>query len=69
MKKSEMQRMLAGFLSTIYETDKHPMNQLERACMVLNMLEEVGMRPPFQNKTPIFLSDYICYTWENENDI
>lgn len=66
MKKSQMQRMLAGFLSTIYETNKHPEEQLERAKMILHFMEQSGMKAPITQRCPVLLTP--VHTWEKEND-
>ena len=66
MKRSKMQRILAGFLSTIYETDKHPENQLERAGMILTMLEQAGLKPPLNKRCSVLLTN--INFWEPEND-
>ena len=67
MKRSEMQGMLAGLLSTMYETDKHPQEQLERADRILSFLEEQGLKPPLTKVCPVLLTRN--YTWSEENDI
>lgn len=69
MKRSEMRRLLAGFLSTIYETDKHPMDQLERAGMVLDMLEECGLKPPLTKRCPVLLTTEHVWQKEEENEL
>ena len=66
MKRSEMQRLLAGLLSTMYETDRHPEEQLSNAENVLSTLERYGMKAPLVKKCPVLLTN--TYTWENEND-
>ncbi len=66
MKRNKMQRILAGFLSTIYETDKHPEKQLERAGEILTMLEGQGMKPPVSKRCPVLLTE--IHTWESESE-
>jgi hypothetical protein len=68
MKKSEFKWMLAGFLSTIYETYKHPEEQVERANLILNFLEEMGMRPPFNHDlyTKTWHDGGMMHCWEEE---
>ena len=66
MKKSQMQRMLAGFLSTIYETNKHPEEQFERAKMVLDFMEGEGLKPPLTKRCPVLLTS--IHTWESEQN-
>jgi len=64
MKRSEMQYLLAGLLSTMYETDKHPEEQLDNANNILNVLEEYGMKPPVTKRCPVLLITE--HTWESE---
>jgi len=66
MKRSEIQYMLAGLLSTIYETNKHPEEQLETADLILNLLENAGLKPPITKRCPVLLTQ--IHTWENENE-
>ena len=46
MKRSEMIYTIAGLLSALYETNKHPETQLSKAKNILDVLEELGMLPP-----------------------
>jgi hypothetical protein len=66
MKRSEMQYLLADFLSTIYETDKHPETQLARADMILTMLQESGLKPPLTKRCSVLLTN--IHTWSEENE-
>jgi hypothetical protein len=61
-----MERTLAGLLSTMYETDKHPEEQLEKARAILNAIEELGMLPPVKKRCPVLLTDN--FSWEPEGN-
>lgn len=65
MKRSEMEYLLAGLLSTMYETDQHPEKQLPNAKNILSVLEEQGMKPPLKKRCPVLLTD--THVWEKEN--
>lgn len=67
MKKHEMEYYIAGILSTMYETDQHPENQLPNARALLEALEEAGMLPPVKKHCPVLL--ITSYVWETENDV
>lgn len=66
MKKSKMQQYLAGLLSTMYETDKHPETQLENAEHILNVLQQLGMKPPLERRCSVLLTSE--HVWEKESD-
>ena len=67
MKRSEMQRILSGLLSTMYETNMHPEGQMRRADKILSVLEDLGMKPPVQKRCPVLLTQ--INTWEPEDDL
>ena len=66
MTRKEMQRILAGFLSTMYETDKHPQDQLEKAGQILTMLEKAGLKPPLTKRCPVLLTN--IHHWKEEEN-
>lgn len=65
MKRSELRGILAGLLSTMYKTDRHPEEQLENAENILSVLESFGLKPPIQKRCPVLLTQ--IHTWENED--
>ena len=66
MKRSEMQHILAGLLSTMYETDQHPEKQLPNAKHIIQVLEELGMKPPLKKTCPVlFRTEHV---WEDEEN-
>jgi len=67
MKRSTMEYYLAGLLSTMYETEKHPETQLPNARHILYVLEKMGMKPPLTKNCPIVLDTR--HVWESENDL
>ena len=65
MKRRQAEYLLAGLLSTMYETDQHPEKQLANAKTILDVLEDQGMKPPIKKKCPVLLTE--THTWEPED--
>jgi hypothetical protein len=65
MKRKEMIYRIAGLLSAMYETDKHPEVQVPNAENLLDALEEWGMKAPLTKRCPVLLRTE--HVWEQEN--
>lgn len=72
MKRSEIIKLLAGYLSTLtIRSDIHPINYIGKAAEILSIIEEAGMEPPldYTNHVCDQNNRCICNTqWEPEDD-